>query len=239
MVAYNFSETGQSLWLNGVTRDVLNSDSLRNYIEEERVTGLAFNLDSFRRIIENSSVYDSAIQKKIIQGKLSADLFIDMALEDLRHAADHLRSVYEKSDGVNGWVSLEISPLLFQDTDSIVSAARELYERGQRPNIIMAIPGTAEGLIAVEKTIAAGVPVNVELLFSHDQYLAAAAAVLSGIEKRIDVGLTPNIHSVASMCIEAWNTVPMKKVPKKLRNQIGLAIARQSYKAWHEQQRST
>ena len=233
-VTQKLHEVGQSLWLDRVTRDLLNSGTLKHYIEELSVTGLTSNPTFFDYTIKNCSGYDAAIRKKLKEDKLGEELYIELALEDLSHAADLLRPIYDQTDGVDGWVSLEVSPLLIHDTDSILAAAEDLYTRVRRPNLFIKIPGTREGLPAVEEAIFAGVPVNVTLLFSREHYLAAAEAFLRGIERRIAAGLKPNVGSVASMSVSHWDAAVTGKVPDALRNQLGIAIAKRTYKACRE-----
>src|SRR5262252_6872272 len=188
---------GQSLWLDNITRDLINSGTLRRYIDELSVTGLTSNPTIFDHAIKNSTSYDAAIREKLDQGKSGEELFFELALEDLTRAADLFRPVFDRTNGVDGWVSLEVSPLLAHDTASTVAAAKALHARAARPNLFIKIPGTTEGLAAIEESIFAGVPVNVTLLFSAAQYLAAAEAYLRGIERRIAAGLDPNVGSVA------------------------------------------
>src|SRR5215510_5695797 len=190
--------TGQSLWLDNITRDLLNSGTLKRYVEELSVTGLTSNPTIFDHAIKNSAAYDAAIRKKLKEGKSGEGLFFELALEDLTQAADLFRPIWEKTNGVDGWVSLEVSPLLAHDTASTLAAAKELHSRAKRPNLFIKIPGTKEGVPAIEEAIFAGVPVNVTLLFSREHYLDAAEAFLRGIERRIDAGLNPNVGSVAS-----------------------------------------
>ena len=224
-------EQGQSLWLDNITRALLDSGTLRRYIDELSITGLTSNPTIFDHAIKNSSDYDSEIAEGIRKGRSEEALFFDLALEELTRAADLFRAVYEKTDGVDGWVSLEVSPLLAHDTAATVAAAKELFTRANRPNLFIKIPGTKEGLPAIEEAIFAGVPVNVTLLFSHEQYLAAARAFLRGIERRIAVGLNPNVSSVASLFVSRWDVAVANKVPDRLRNQLGIAIAKRAYKA--------
>jgi len=227
-------ELGQSLWLDHITRDLLNSGTLKHYIEEWSVTGVTSDLTAFAHAIGNSTAYDAAIRNKIKGEKLGEDLFFELAIEDLCHAADLLRPIYDQTDSVNGWVSLGVSPLLTQDSASILAAAKDLYFRARRPNFFITIPGSAEGLSAVEEAIAAGVPINVTLMFSREQYLTAAEAFLHGIERRIANGLSPNVASIASLSIGQWDEAVTGKVPEPLCNRLGIAIARRTYKAYRE-----
>src|SRR5579863_9447676 len=216
-------DLGQSLWLDNITRDLLTSGTLRRYIDELSVTGLTSNPTIFDHAIKNSTAYDAAILQKLEQGKSGEQLFFDLALEDIGQAADLFRPIWEKTDGVDGWVSLEVSPLLAHDTASTLAAAKQLHARAARPNVFIKIPGTAEGLPAIEEAIFAGVPVNVTLLFSREQYAAAADAYLRGVERRIDIGLNPNVGSVASVFISRWDTAVMGKTPEALRDRLGIA----------------
>ena len=227
-------DLGQSLWLDNITRDLLNSGTLKRYIDEWSVTGLTSNPTIFDQAIKNSTAYDAAIRDKISKGKSGEALFFDLALEDLTRAAALFGPVHERTDGVDGWVSLEVSPLLAHDTASTLAAAKDLHTRAARPNLFIKIPGTREGLPAIEEAIFAGVPINVTLLFSREQYLAAADAFLRGIERRIDAGLTPVVASVASVFISRWDAAVKGKVPETLSNQLGIAIAKRTYKAYRE-----
>src|SRR5512132_4433972 len=222
---------GQSLWLDNITRDLLTSGTLKRYIDELSVTGLTSNPTIFDHAIKNSSAYDLAIRAGLAKGKSGEALFFDLALEDLTQAADLFRPIYDRTDGVDGWVSLEVSPLLAYDTASTLAAAKELHARAGRPNLFIKIPGTKEGLPAVEEAIFSGVPINVTLLFSREHYVAAAEAFLRGIERRIAAGLKPDVGSVASVFISRWDTAVMGQVPDALRDQLGIAIAKRTYKA--------
>jgi transaldolase len=225
-------ERGQSLWLDNITRDLLESGTLARYINELSVTGLTSNPTIFDHAIKNSSAYDAAIRKKVREGKSGEDLFFELALEDLTRAADLFRPIWDRTRGVDGWVSLEVSPMLAHDTASTLAAARTLHARAGRPNLLIKIPGTKEGLPAIEEAIFAGVPINVTLLFSAAQYLAAAEAFMRGIERRVAAGLPPEIESVASVFISRWDAAIKDRVPAALRNQLGIAIAKRTYKAY-------
>jgi transaldolase len=225
---------GQSIWLDNITRDLLDSGRLAQYIHEFSVTGLTSNPTIFDHAIKNSHSYDAAIREKMSQGKSGETLFFELALEDLTQAAALFGPVHEQTDGVDGWVSLEVSPLLAHDTSSTVAAAKELHARAGGPNLFIKIPGTTEGLPAIEEAIFAGVPVNVTLLFSREHYLRAAEAFLRGIERRIDAGLNPDIASVASLFISRWDAAVTGKAPESLRNRLGIAIAERAYKAYRE-----
>src|SRR5215831_15665776 len=225
-------DEGQSLWLDNITRDLLDSGTLKQYINELSVTGLTSNPTIFDHAIKNSSTYDSAIIAKLAKGASAEALFFDLAIEDLTRAADLFRPIYDRTNGVDGWVSLEVSPLLAYDLQGTLAAARELHERAGRPNLFIKIPGTPEGLAAIEEAIFAGVPINVTLLFSREHYLATAEAYLRGIERRIEAGLKPNVCSVASVFVSRWDTAVASKVPPELRERLGIAIAQRTYKAY-------
>src|SRR5712691_6967952 len=218
-------DRGQSLWLDNITRDLLESGTLKRYIDELSVTGLTSNPTIFDHAIKNSSAYDAAIRKKVGEGKSGEDLFFELALEDLTRAADLFRPIWDRTRGVDGWVSLEVSPLLAHDTGSTLAAAKALHGRAGRPNLLIKIPGTPEGLPAIEEAIFAGIPINVTLLFSDDQYLAAANAFMRGIERRIEAGLKPDVGSVASIFVSRWDVAVAGKVPEALNNQLGIAVA--------------
>jgi transaldolase len=222
---------GQSIWLDNITRELLDSGTLKEYIDELSVTGLTSNPTIFNYAIKNSAAYDSAIRGKFAEGLTEEAIFFDLALEDLTQAADLFRPIWERTNGVDGWVSLEVSPLLAHDTAKTLAAARNLYALAGRPNLLIKIPGTKEGLAAIEEAIFSGIPVNVTLLFSTNQYLAAAEAFLRGIERRIDAGLNANVGSVASVFISRWDAAVSDKVPRELKNKLGIAIAMRTYKA--------
>ena len=225
-------DVGQSLWLDNITRDLLDNGTLKRYIDELSVTGLTSNPTIFDQAIKKSASYDSAIQQMLGKGKSGDELFFALALDDLMRAADLFRPVHNQTNGVDGWVSLEVSPLLAYDTASTLAAARDLHARAARPNLFIKIPGTKEGLPAIEEAIFAGVSVNVTLLFSREQYLAAAEAYLRGIERRIAAGLPTNVGSVASVFISRWDVAVSKTVSDELRDRLGIAIAGRTYKAY-------
>jgi len=225
---------GQSLWLDNITRDLLNSGTLRRYIDELSVTGLTSNPTIFDHAIKNSAAYDAAIRQALAKGKSGEGLFFDLALDDLTRAADLFRPVHNRTNGVDGWVSLEVSPLLAHDTAGTIAAAKELFSRAGRPNLFIKIPGTKEGLPAIEEAIFSGVPVNVTLLFSREQYLAAAKAYLRGLERRIEAGLNPKVGSVASVFVSRWDVSLADRVPPALNNLLGIAVAGRIYKAYVE-----
>ena len=223
---------GQSLWLDNITRDLLNNGTLERYIAELAVTGLTSNPTIFDHAIKNSSSYDRAIRDYASKGKSGEELFFELALEDLTRAADLFRPVHDRTNGLDGWVSLEVSPLLAHNTTSTLAEAKQLFARANRPNLLIKIPGTKEGLPAIEEAIFAGIPVNVTLLFSPEQYRAVAEAYMRGIERRIDAGLNPKVGSVASVFVSRWDTAVAGKVPPELTNRLGIAIARRTYQEY-------
>jgi transaldolase len=225
---------GQSLWLDNITRALLTSGTLRRYIDDLSVTGLTSNPSIFDVAIKDSNLYDDAIRQKRKEGKSGEVLFFELAIDDLRQAADLFRPVHDRTGGLDGWVSLEVSPLLAYDAASTVKEAVQLHARAQRPNLFIKIPGTNEGRTAIENAIFAGVPVNVTLLFSSGHYIAAAEAYLRGIERRIAAGLDPKVRSVASIFVSRWDKAVMGKVPKDLQNRLGIAIAKRTYKAYRD-----
>ena len=225
-------DIGQSLWLDNITRDLLASGTLKRYIDELSVTGLTSNPTIFDHAIKNSTAYDAAIRQRLQAGRSGEDLFFEIALEDITQAADLFRPIHERTAGVDGWVSLEVSPLLAYDTKTTLDMARDLHRRAGRSNVFIKIPGTKEGLPAIEEAIFAGVPINVTLLFSREHYLAAADAYLRGVERRIAAGLNPNVASVASLFISRWDVAVAGKVPQTLSNALGIAIGQRAYKAY-------
>ena len=227
-------DAGQSLWLDNITRALLTSGGLKRYIADLSITGLTSNPTIFDHAIKNSHDYDAAIQEKNAAGKQGEPLFFELALEDLTRAADLFRPIHDKTNGVDGWVSLEVSPKLAYDTASTVAAAKQLYTRAARPNLFIKIPGTREGVPAIEEAIFAGVPINVTLLFSREQYLAASEAYIRGIERRVAAGLNPHVGSVASMFVSRWDVAVASKVPPALRERLGIAMARRIYKSYRE-----
>jgi transaldolase len=222
---------GQSIWLDNITRDLLDSGTLKRYIDDLSVTGLTSNPTIFNQAIRNSSAYSAAIRTKFAQNISAEEVFFELALEDLTRAADLFRPIYDRTNGVDGWVSLEVSPLLAYDTAKTLAAAKELHARAGRPNLLIKIPGTKEGLPAIEEAIFAGIPINVTLLFSRDHYLAAADAFLRGIERRIEAGLKPSVGSVASVFVSRWDAAIKRKALRELDHKLGIAIAMRTYKA--------
>jgi len=225
-------ELGQSLWLDNITRGILNDGTLQRYVSELSVTGLTSNPTIFDHAIANGDFYDDAICRKAADGKAGETLFFELAIEDLVRAADLFRPVHDRTGGVDGWASLEVSPLLANDTAGTVRAAAQLHGRAQRSNLFIKIPGTAEGVPAIEESICGGVPVNVTLLFSAAQYIAAAEGYMRGIERRIAAGLDPRIDSVASLFVSRWDVAVHDTVPAAIRNCLGIAIARRTYQAY-------
>jgi transaldolase len=227
-------DVGQSLWLDNITRGLLTNGTLRRYTTELTVTGLTSNPTIFDHAIRNTKFYDDAIRQKVREGKSGEELFFELALEDLTLAADLFRPIHDATEGVDGWVSLEVSPVLAYDTAGSIKEAAELHGRAKRPNLFIKIPGTHQGLPAIEETVFAGIPVNVTLLFSREQYIGAAEAYMRGIERRIEAGLGTVVGSVASLFISRWDKAVMGKVPVELQNCLGIAIAKRTYKAYRD-----
>jgi transaldolase len=233
-VTQQLHDLGQSLWLDNITRGLLTGGTLTRYISEFSVTGLTSNPTIFEHAIGNADFYDAAIRTKALAGQSGEALFFELALEDLTRAADLFRPIHDATGGVDGWVSLEVSPLLADDTAASIKAAAQLHARAQRPNLFIKIPGTGAGIAAIEASIFAGIPVNVTLLFSREHYLAAAEAYMRGIERRIAAGRNPAVGSVASLFISRWDAAIRDEVPDELHNRLGLAIAMQTYHAYRE-----
>jgi transaldolase len=231
-------DLGQSLWLDNITRDLLDNGTLEHYIKDLSITGLTSNPTIFDHAVKNSGAYDPAILDGTRRGKSAETVFFDLALEDIVRAADLFRPVYDRTNGVDGWVSLEVPPSFAYDTAKTLAAARDLFIRAARPNVFIKIPGTVEGLAAIEEAIFAGVPINVTLLFSSGQYVAAAEAYLRGIERRIAAGLKPVVESVASVFISRWDVAVATKVPEHLRGRLGVAIAGKVYRSYQTLLRS-
>jgi transaldolase len=222
---------GQSLWLDNITRGILDDGTLERYIRDLSVTGLTSNPTIFDEAIGGSELYDDSIQKKARTGLSGEGLFVELALEDLRRAADLFRPEFDRTRGIDGWVSMEVSPLLANDTKATLEAAKHIHKLADRPNLYVKIPGTPEGVPAIEEAIFAGVPVNVTLLFSREQYLAVAEAYMRGIERRIAAKLDPRVSSVASVFVSRWDRAVAGKVPPELVNRLGIAIAGRTYRA--------
>src|SRR5450755_4572355 len=229
--AQELHKLGQSLWLDNITREILDNGTLRRYIDELSVTGLTSNPTIFDEAIGKTSAYDEGIRQKAQAGLAGEELFIELALEDLRRAADLFRPEFDRTQGIDGWVSMEVSPLLANDTKATVDAALRIHHQANRPNLYIKIPGTPAGVPAIEAAIFAGVPVNVTLLFSREHYLSVAEAYLRGVERRIAAGLDPRISSVASLFVSRWDRAVSDKVPEELRNRLGIAIAARTYRA--------
>ena len=232
--AQELHNLGQSLWLDNITREILDNGTLRRYMNEFSITGLTSNPTIFDEAIGNTHAYDDGIRDKARAGKSGEALFLELALEDLRRAADLFRPVFDATDGVDGWVSMEVSPLLANETSGSVDAAARIHRQAERPNLYVKIPGTPEGVPAIEESIFAGVPINVTLLFSRDQYVAAAEAYLRGIERRIAAGHDPRVASVASLFVSRWDKAVGGEVPTELRNRLGIAIGGRTYRAYRE-----
>jgi transaldolase len=230
-ITQQLHDLGQSLWLDNITRGILDNGTLRRYIGELSVTGLTSNPTIFDEAIGGSSLYDASIRQKAGAGLEGEALFVELALEDLRRAADLFAPVHERTRGTDGWVSMEVSPLLADDTQSTLAAARKIHQTANRPNLYVKIPGTPAGVPAIEEAIFAGVPVNVTLLFSREQYLAVAEAYMRGIERRIAAKLDPRVSSVASLFVSRWDKATGEKAPADLRNRLGIAIAGRTYRA--------
>ena len=225
---------GQSLWLDNITRDLLTSGTLERYIGELSITGLTSNPTIFDQAIKNGTGYDAGIRERMLAGKSGEDLFFEIALEDITRAADLFRPIHERTAGVDGWVSLEVSPLLAHDAKSTLAEAKDLHARAGRANLFIKIPGTTEGLPAIEEAIFAGIPINVTLLFSFDHYVRAAEAWLRGIERRIEAGLNPDVGSVASLFVSRWDAAVVGKVPSSLVNTLGIAMGQRAYKSYSQ-----
>jgi transaldolase len=232
--AQELHDLGQSLWLDNITREILDNGTLRRYMNEFSVTGLTSNPTIFDEAIGSTAAYDEGIRDKAKAGKSGEALFMELALEDLRRAADLFRPVFDATSGVDGWVSMEVSPLLANDTSGSIGAAARIYGQAERPNLYVKIPGTPEGVPAIEESIFNGVPINVTLLFSREQYVAAAEAYLCGIERRIAAGRDPRVASVASLFVSRWDKAVGDKAPVELRNRLGIAIAGRTYRAYRE-----
>jgi transaldolase len=232
--AQELHKLGQSLWLDNISREILDNGTLRRYMSEFAITGLTSNPTIFDEAIGNTTTYDDGIRDKAKTGKSGEALFVELALEDLRRAADLFRPVFDATDGVDGWVSMEVSPLLASDTSGSVGAAAGIHHQAARPNLYVKIPGTPEGVPAIEESIFNGVPINVTLLFSREQYLAATEAYLRGIERRIAARRDPRVASVASLFVSRWDKAVGDKAPPELRNRLGIAIAGRTYRTYRE-----
>lgn len=227
-------QLGQSLWLDNITRDLLDDGTLQHYIEMLSITGLTSNPTIFDHAISRSNAYDAEIQHQVEAGVTGEAVFFHLAMQDLTRAADLFAPIHARTATVDGFVSLEVSPLLAYDTLATVKQARKLHAQANRPNLFIKIPGTAEGLPAIEEAIFAGVPVNVTLLFSTGQYKAAASAWMKGLERRVGAGLSPDVRSVASLFVSRWDRAVMDKLPSALRNTLGIAVSQQAYSAYRD-----
>jgi transaldolase len=225
-------ESGQSLWLDNITRDLLDSGTLARFITEDSVTGLTSNPTIFDKAITGSTDYDDAM--RAAAGQPAEEVFFDLAIDDLRRAADLFRPRFDETDGVDGWVSLEVSPRLASDTQSTIAEAKRLHARADRPNLYIKVPGTPEGIPAIEELIFSGVPVNVTLLFSPDHYVAAAGAYQRGLERRHEAGLDLRVSSVASLFVSRWDVAVSGKLPAELSDRLGIAIGKQAYRAYRD-----
>jgi transaldolase len=225
---------GQSIWLDNITRELLDSGTLKRYIDDLSVTGLTSNPTIFDHAIAKSKSYDPEIRRLMGTGLSGEALFFELAVQDLTRAADLFAPIHERTAAVDGFVSLEVSPLLAYDTNATVEQAKGLHKKADRRNLFIKIPGTKEGAPAIEEAIFSGVPVNVTLLFSRDHYVAAAEAHMRGLERRISAGLSPDVRSVASLFISRWDKATMDKVPDKDRDKLGVAIGQQTYKAYRD-----
>jgi transaldolase len=224
----------QSLWLDNITREMLDNGTLQRYVDTLAVTGLTSNPTIFDEAIGATSAYDAAIAAGSRAGLSGEALFVEIALQDLRRAADIFGPVHRQTGGIDGWVSMEVSPLLADDTAATIAAALQIYRQADRTNLYVKIPGTPAGIIAIEESIFLGVPINVTLLFSREHYLAAADAYMRGIERRLAGGLDPRISSVASLFVSRWDRAVAEKAPANLRNRLGIAIGQRTYRAYHE-----
>jgi transaldolase len=224
-------QVGQSIWLDNITRDLLNSGTLARYIADLGVTGLTSNPAIYDKAIGGSAAYDQAIAKLAAGGKEAEAIFFELALDDLGRAADLFRPVYDRTCGVDGFVSLEVSPLLAHDAGTTCRDASRLHAACGRPNLFIKIPGTPDGLQAIEETVSSGIPVNVTLLFSAEQYMAQAEAYTRAIERRVAAGLDPYVPSVASVFVSRWDGA-VGTVPADLYLQLGKVMARETFVAY-------
>lgn len=225
-------QAGQSLWLDTITRDMLDSGTLQRYIDELSLTGLTSNPTIYEKAIRGSDAYDEQIRSGLQAGHTAEEIFFTLAIDDLSRAADLFRPIHDRTGGFDGYVSLEVSPLLAYDAEGTIEQALRLHADAARPNLYVKIPGTTEGLPAISEAIFAGVPINVTLLFTAGHYIAAADAYMTGLERRIAQGLDPNVASVASVFLSRWDVAVADEVPAELRNQLGLAVGRDAYRAY-------
>jgi transaldolase len=227
-------DLGQSLWLDNITRDIVNDGTLKRYIDELSVTGLTSNPTIFDHAITHGKAYDAEIDRLQGSGRSGEDLFFELAIQDLTRAADLFAQIHQRTAGVDGFVSLEVSPLLAYDTAKTVTEAQKLHKKASRSNLFIKIPGTKQGDAAIEEAIYSGVPINVTLLFNRDQYLACAEAYMRGLERRVAQNLSPDVRSVASLFVSRWDKATMDQVPAGLRDKLGIAISQQMYKAYRD-----
>ncbi len=227
-------DLGQSLWLDNITRQMLDSGTLKRYIDELSITGLTSNPTIFDHAMTHGDAYNDDMGRLMSSGMSAEDAFFEMAIDDLRRAADLFASIYQRTATVDGYVSLEVSPVLAYDAKTTVQVAKMLHQKAARPNLFIKIPGTPEGRIAIEEAIFGGVSINVTLLFSRDHYLGAADAYMRGLERRLDAGLSPDVRSVASLFVSRWDKATMDKVPSELRDKLGPAVGQQTYKAYRD-----
>jgi transaldolase len=230
----HLNEKGQSIWLDNITRKMIDDGTLKRYIDELSVTGLTSNPSIFDSAIAKTEYYDSSIAKDGSRDITDEELFFSLAVEDIQRAADLFMPLYKKTNGLDGFVSIEVSPLLAYDTENTIKAAKDIFQRVNRPNTFIKIPGTPEGLPAIEAAISEGIPVNVTLLFSAEQYLAASQAYLRGVEARIQRGVNPDVRSVASVFVSRWDKAVADKVPAKLNNRLGMAIMGDVFSAYQK-----
>ena len=231
---HNLHQLGQRIWLDNITRDILDDGTLKTYIDEFDVTGLTSNPTIFDKAISGSEAYDDAIAHKAESGRSAEDMFVELALDDLRRAAELFQPVFERSNKVDGWVSMELSPLLAADTKGSIESAKKIHKQAATDNLLVKIPGTPEGIPAIEESIFNGIPINVTLLFSAEQYLSAARAYLRGIERRIEAGLDPVVGSVASLFVSRWDKGSADDLPDKLHNKLGIAMSQRAYRSYRE-----
>src|SRR5215471_1774231 len=223
---------GQSLWLDNITRDLLNNGTMKRYVDEFSISGLTSNPTIFDHAIKNSTAYDADIRQN--QGRSPDEIFVELALKDLSRAGELFRPTYEATNAVDGWVSIEVSPLIAHDTARTLASVEEISKRAGFRNLLIKIPGTKEGVPAIEEATFRGVPINVTLLFSREQYIAAAEAYMRGLERRIASGLSPDVRSVASLFVSRWDKATMDKLPDNLRDRLGIAIAQSTYAAYRD-----
>lgn len=228
------NKLGQSLWIDNITRQMLDSGTLKKYIDELSVTGLTSNPTIFDHAMTKGDSYNDDMARLLSSGMSVEDAFFEMAIDDLRRAADLFAAIHKRTGTVDGWVSLEVSPLLAYDAEKTAAVAKQLHQKAERPNVFIKIPGTPEGRIAIEEAIFAGVSVNVTLLFSREQYLGAADAYMKGLERRVEAGMSADVRSVASLFISRWDKATMDKVPGELRDKLGPAVGAQTYKAYRD-----